>query len=144
MARRRLAVEQLDEPTCRKLLGAAPMGRVGFTDRALPRILPVHCVLRDDEVVMARRHGATLDVRPDEIVAFEIDEYHRATGEGWCVSLVGTCRVVEDSDEIAELDALAFAPWSSEEGTVYIAISPGLLHGRAVTATAETAVAAEA
>lgn len=143
MARRRLTVDTLDDSACRKLLGSAPMGRVGFTDRALPRILPVHCTLRDGEVVMARRHGATLDIRPQEIVAFEVDDYDPVTSEGWCVSLVGTCRVITDGGEIAELDALDFAPWSSDEGTAYIAISIGLLHGRAVTAAAEPAVAAE-
>lgn len=144
MTRRRLTVEELDDAACRELLGSAPMGRVGFTDRALPRILAVHSTVRDDEVVMARRSGATLDVRPQEIVAFEVDEYDPVTREGWCVSLVGTCRVITDPDEIAELDALDVAPWNSEEGTVYIAVSIGLLRGRAITAAAEPAVAAEA
>lgn len=143
MARRRLTVDTLDDSACRKLLGTAPMGRVGFSDRALPRILPVHCTLRDDEVVLARRNGATLDIRPHEIVAFEVDDYDPVTREGWCVSLVGTCRVISDGEEIAELDALDFAPWDSDEGTVYIAISIGLLRGRAVTASADPAVTAE-
>lgn len=136
MARSRYAVEELDHSACLRLLRRAPIGRVGFTDRALPRILPVHCLVQDGEVVVARRHNAELKVSPGEIVAFETDAYDPATREGWCVGLVGTCRAVTDSDEVAELDELDFAPWRSEEGGAYIGISIGLLHGRALIAIA--------
>lgn len=137
MTRRRYSVEELDESTCRRLLCRSPMGRVGFTDRALPRILPAYCTLHGDEVVLARRHGATLEIRQGAIVAFEVDTYDPITHEGWCVSLVGTSRVVTDKDEVAELDALDFAPWTSQEGSAYIGISMSLVHGRALSAVAD-------
>lgn len=141
MGRPRYTVEDLDDAACRERLNSAPTGRIGFTDRALPRILPVHYTLRDDEVVIARRSGATLDIRPQEIVAFEVDHYDPATREGWSVSLVGTCRIITDSDEIAELDAVDFAPWNSEEGSTYIGISIGLMHGRVLMAAGQTEAA---
>lgn len=144
MARHRYTVQDLDAVACRRLLGSFPIGRVGFTDRALPRMLPVHCAVRNDEVVVAVRDGATLHIRSQEIVAFEVDAYDPATRQGWCVSLVGTCRVITDGGEMAELDALDFAPWASDEGSTYIGISISLMHGRALGAPAVAAQASSA
>jgi hypothetical protein len=122
----RFTVDDLDDATCLRLLRSADVGRVGFTDRALPRILPVLFTVHADEVVISTRRSATLDLRPGLIVAFEVDEYDRETGQGWCVSLVGACRGITDRAEIAELDALEIAPWSSREGGVYFGVS---IHG---------------
>lgn len=135
MGRARYIVEDLDESACRELLRRAPVGRIGFTHRALPRVLPVRFTVWGDEVVVARRHGATLDVRPQEIVAFEVDAFDPSTGDGWCVGLVGSCRLISDDDEIAELDAVDFAGWKSDEGSIYIGISISLIHGRVLTTT---------
>lgn len=138
MARPRYVVEDLDESACRELLRRSPVGRIGFTHRALPRVLPVRFTMWDGEVVVARRHGSTLDIRPQEIVAFEVDAFDPSTGDGWCVSLVGSSRLISDGDEIAELDALDFAAWKSDEGCTYIGISISLIHGRVLTATRST------
>lgn len=54
------AVEDLDESTCRRLLSTAPAGRIGFTARALPRVLPVYCRTRGDEIVVAGLLGTSI------------------------------------------------------------------------------------
>ena len=124
-------VDDLDESTCLRPLRSAPMGRVGFTDRALPRILPVHFGVHEGEVVIIRRRGATLALRPGLILAFEVDDYDPETHVGWCVSLVGACRDITDREEVAELDALEIAPWNSEEIAGYFGVSIHGIRGRA-------------
>jgi hypothetical protein len=71
-------------------------------------------------------------VLPGDVVAFEADSYDPATHEGWSVGVVAPCRVVEDEIEIKELDALAFTPWTAEDGGRYIALPLDLLYGRAL------------
>lgn len=68
------AVSALDESDCRRLLSSAPAGRVGFTSGALPQILPVHCLMRDNEIVVANMHGPEVfDPGTGDVVAFEVD-----------------------------------------------------------------------
>ena len=126
--------EDLDHATCRSLLSSVPFGRIASTDRGLPKILPVHCTVRGDEIVIGTMRAHTsLRVRHGDVVAFEADAYDSITREGWSVGLVGTCRVVTDELEIEQLDALGFTPWTAEEGGLYIALPLRFLDGRALT-----------
>jgi len=127
-------VEDLDPATCHELVRTVPVGRIGSTDRGLPKILPVHCTVRGDEVVIGtlRTHNA-VRVQHGDVVAFEADTYDPSTREGWCVGVIGPCRVIADEDEIDELDALGFTPWSSEDGGHYVALPLRLMYGRALT-----------
>jgi uncharacterized protein len=127
-------VEDLDHATCRSLLSSVPFGRIASTDRGLPKILPVHCTVRGDEIVIGTiRAHTSIRVQHGDVVAFEADAYDSITREGWSVGLVGTCRVVTDEVEIDELDALGFTPWKAEDGGLYIALPLGFLHGRVLT-----------
>jgi uncharacterized protein len=134
-------VEDLDHATCRSLLSSVPFGRIASTDRGLPKIVPVHCTVRGDEIVIGtlRAHTTTIRVGHGDVVAFEADTYDSVTREGWSVGLVGTCRVITDPAEIDELDALGFMPWTVEDGGHYIALPLGFLHGRALSRRLATA-----
>jgi len=127
-------VEDLDQATCRGLLGTVPFGRIASTDRGLPKIVPVHCTVRGDEVVIGTiRAHTTVRIRHGDVVAFEADSYDPATREGWSVGVVGQCRVVADDVEIDQLDALRFTPWTFEDGGHYIALPLRDIYGRALT-----------
>ena len=126
-------VEDLDRATCRSLLSSVPFGRIGSTERGLPKIVPVHCTVRGEEVVIGTlRAHTTVRVRHGDVVAFEADAYDSVTREGWSVGLVGPCRVVTDAAEIGELDALGFTPWTVSDGGHYIALPLVHLSGRAL------------
>ena len=83
-------VENLDQDTCQQLLRTVPFGRIASTDRGLPKIVPVHCTLRGDEIIIGtiRAHN-TVRVQPGDVVAFEADAYDPSTCEGWCVGVIG-------------------------------------------------------
>lgn len=124
-------LDDLDEQDCRRLLAIAAIGRVGFTQAALPRIRPVHFTVRGNEVVIGdvgENYVAT--ARRGDVVAFEADSYNPSTGEGWSVSVIGSTRLITDTAEIAQLDALRFAPWTVEQGRRYVAIPLDVIHGR--------------
>ena len=131
--------DDLDPQACRRLLPAAPVGHLAFIAGSLPRILPTPFTVRGNEVIIGSlRESAAVSPRSGEVVAFEAERYEPATREGWCVGVVGRCQVITDADEIAELDALNFAAWKSDEGCTYIGISISLIHGRVLTATRST------
>jgi uncharacterized protein len=127
-------VQDLDQATCERLIRTVPIGRIASTDRGLPKIVPVHCTVRRDEVIIGtiRAHNS-VRVQQGDVVAFEADAYDSATTEGWCVGVIGPCRVVADEVEIGELDALGFTPWTFDDGGHYIALPLGLVYGQALT-----------
>jgi nitroimidazol reductase NimA-like FMN-containing flavoprotein (pyridoxamine 5'-phosphate oxidase superfamily) len=127
-------VEDLDPATCERLLRSVPFGRIASTHRGLPRIVPVHCTVRGDEIVIGTIAAhRSVRVLPGDVVAFEADSFDPATSEGWSVSVIAPCRVVEDEIEIKELDALGFTPWTHEDGGRYIGLPLDLVDGRALT-----------
>jgi uncharacterized protein len=124
-------LDELGEVDCRRLLEVAPMGRIGFTQGALPRIRPVNFTVRGDEIVMgglSSYNAVATDCK--SIVVFEADSYNTLTGEGWSVSVIGPVRLVTDPVEISELDALGFAPVGVERRCHYFAIPVDGIQGR--------------
>jgi hypothetical protein len=116
------------------LLRTVVFGRIASTHRGLPKIVPVHCTVRGDEIIIGsiQAHNS-VRVQPGDVVAFEADTYDPATSEGWSVGVVGPCRVIADRAEIDELDALAFTPWKYDDGGHYIGLPLGSISGRALT-----------
>ncbi|SDU73085.1 pyridoxamine 5'-phosphate oxidase family protein [Jiangella alkaliphila] len=82
--------DPLDRPTCYALLARAPIGRLVFTEGALPAIEPVVFELDGDDVVV--RFGLTPSLPPADrlgVVAFQADEYDPVARTGWCVVTIG-------------------------------------------------------
>jgi len=126
-------VEDLDQATCQQLITTVPFGRVASTARGLPKIVPVHCTVRGDEIIIGsiRAHNS-VRVQDGDVVAFEADAYDPATCEGWCVGVIGPCRVIAEEREIDELDALSFTPWTCADGGHYIALPLSLIYGQSL------------
>jgi nitroimidazol reductase NimA-like FMN-containing flavoprotein (pyridoxamine 5'-phosphate oxidase superfamily) len=120
----------LTEDECRDLLGTVPLGRVVFTDRALPAVQPVSFALSDGEVIIVTAAGSKLSAAMrNAIVAFETDDFDPEIAEGWSVVVIGHARVIENGDN-ARLRALPLRHCDPEEPTHYIAITPELISGR--------------
>lgn len=131
MTRHTYVFDQLDEPVCRQLLGSVPIGRLGVTDAALPRIFPVHFTVRGDDVVIGSLAGAKVrSAMRGDVVAFEADSYDPVTHEGWCVHVVGVSRLLADEDDVAALDALGFSPWLPHQDRHYFAVRMDAVGGR--------------
>jgi uncharacterized protein len=126
-------LEILDRADCLGLLGSVPLGRVVFTDRALPAIRPVNFVLDGDDVIIHTPPGSKLAAAMrGAIVAFEADDFDPSGRTGWSVTLVGPARLVDDADEIARLSRLPLQPWAPGPHNRFVLISGTFLSGRRV------------
>lgn len=82
--------EHLDRQTCYALLSRALIGRLVFTQGALPAVEPVRFTLEGHDVVVGTEQGLDLPAASRlAVVAFEADEYDEVTRTGWCVVLIG-------------------------------------------------------
>lgn len=114
------------------LLASVPVGRVVYTDRALPAILPVNFALDADETVVFRTGaGSKLAAATREaVVAFEADSFNTATKAGWSVVAVGRSRVVEDPAEIERLGKLNIGTWVKTDPEHFVKIELYQVSGR--------------
>jgi len=121
---------QLDDAECRRLLATARLGRLGFTDGALPAIVPVAVAVHDGSAfIPTPRDGSLMSAVRGAVVALQVDSYRDAIGTGWTVTAVGPARVLRHPDTVAEIDALGlFAP-DGADPRGYVALQLALLRG---------------
>ena len=127
-------MEVLSREESLTLLASVPVGRVVYTDRALPAILPVNFALDSDETVVFRTGaGSKLAAATREaVVAFEADSFDTAAKSGWSVVAVGRSRLVEDSDEIERLSRLNIGTWVKTDPEHFVKIELYQVSGRRI------------
>jgi hypothetical protein len=79
-------------PECRALLRTRNLGRVVYTEGALPAVLPVHYAVVDGRIVL-RVRASTLAVNKlsGSIIALEVDDLESGDIQGWVVLVIGLC-----------------------------------------------------
>ena len=128
-------LEVLGEAECRRLLGDAIIGRLAYTEDALPAIQPVHFTLRSDRIVIPTGEGSKVAAASrGAVVAFEVDDFDPTSRTGWNVTVVGPSHVVTRPDEVADLDLLGARAWAPADVPCYIVIETTLVRGRRLTA----------
>ncbi|MCG5218929.1 pyridoxamine 5'-phosphate oxidase family protein [Streptosporangium sp. KLBMP 9127] len=121
----------LSQQECIRLLASARIGRIVFTERALPAVQPVGFALDGDTIVVRAAARSTLaGAAHDAIVAFEADDFNPETRTGWSVTTVGHARAVHDPAEIERLARLPLISWTPGGPDHYIVIQPEQLSGR--------------
>jgi nitroimidazol reductase NimA-like FMN-containing flavoprotein (pyridoxamine 5'-phosphate oxidase superfamily) len=104
---------ELSREECLALLPTVPVGRLVYTDRALPAVVPVNFVVDDSAVVVRTGAGSALAAAVrGSIVAFEVDEFDRSARNGWSVVVTGQARQVVDPHELEHLAGLALEPYA--------------------------------
>src|SRR5438874_6539251 len=99
--------EVLDRGESLRLLGTVPIGRVVFTEQALPAAQPVSFALFDDAVVFRATAGSRLAAAArDAVVAFEADEFDPTLRSGWSVLVVGRAREIRDPEVLRLIGGL--------------------------------------
>ena len=129
-------LETLDALECRSLLATHSVGRVAFTEHALPAIRPVNYTLQGMHIVLRTRADGLAARLDGQIVAFEIDEVDHETQSGWSVVVTGTARVLRDPSELLRLDATASPSWVGPDHDTAVWITPGQIAGRRIRADA--------
>ncbi|WP_212612878.1 pyridoxamine 5'-phosphate oxidase family protein [Pseudonocardia hierapolitana] len=95
---------ELDEAECLRLLATGMIGRVVFTDSALPAAQPVTYLLDGEEVLFRTGGGGKLAAATrGAVVAFQVDEIDPSTRTGWTVLGIGEAYEVLVPHRLAEL-----------------------------------------
>ncbi|MHA6794282.1 pyridoxamine 5'-phosphate oxidase family protein [Pseudonocardia bannensis] len=122
---------ELDRGTCLRLLAHGVVGRVVFTDAALPAAQPVNYVLDGEEILFRTAGGTKLAaVARRAVVAFQADAIDPGAHIGWSVLGIGEAYEVTDTDRLADLAARLPAPWAPGRTAHTIAIPLSKLTGR--------------
>jgi hypothetical protein len=91
---------ELSRPESLRLLDEAPFGRIVYTVRALPAIVPVRHLVDNGMVVVRTHVGAEC---AGSVVAYQADDLWSPDEhvKGWTVTVTGVARRVLDPEELA-------------------------------------------
>jgi hypothetical protein len=104
-------LETLDLKECFALLRTQYVGRLVFTEQALPAIRLVSFSLFNGQIAMRVGHSPWVPRLDRTVVAFEVDNLDSTTCTGWSIVVVGKARLVLDIDELVMLCDPARRPW---------------------------------
>ncbi|MDA0634215.1 pyridoxamine 5'-phosphate oxidase family protein [Nonomuraea sp. MCN248] len=128
-------LQVLSREECLRLMSSTPIGRIVFTDRALPAVQPVTFLLDRERIVIRTGVGSKLAAATrTAVVAFEADEFDPEMRTGWSVTAVGHARAVTDPDEVARLASLPLTPWAPGSKDHFIVVDTEQISGRRITA----------
>lgn len=129
-----MTARPLSAEDCRRLLAEAVVGRVAFTDRALPAIAAVPCRLTPaGDLLLTVPGGSRLaGAMHDAVVAFQVDDLD----QGWTVTVVGEVHDVEPApadrtDRTDRTDRSTGPQTGPDDDAVVVALSIDVLHGQA-------------
>jgi len=133
--RPRQAIE-LTEGECWRLLASVSIGRVVFTQRAMPAIRPVNHVIDGRTIVIRTHLGAAIAARASDaggeprgsVVCYEADDLDPARRAGWSVIVTGMARLVTDP-AAASRYAAAVEPWIAGDLNQVVSIEPQFVSG---------------
>ncbi|MGW3655354.1 pyridoxamine 5'-phosphate oxidase family protein [Streptomyces sp. NPDC005151] len=121
------------------LLGGASLGRIVFTQHALPAIRPVNHLLDRGQIVIRTHQDSDLFAQARHhgdrgvVVAYQADDIDPLTHLGWSVVATGYCRPVTDPDALMHYQRL-IRPWSDRVMDCAVRIRPHLVTGIRLTA----------
>jgi nitroimidazol reductase NimA-like FMN-containing flavoprotein (pyridoxamine 5'-phosphate oxidase superfamily) len=131
-------LEQLSEEESLRLAAGAVVGRIGFTGRYGPVVLPVNFKFINGAVVFRTDGKSSIDedlrtgiTDAEYRVAFEIDQIDETERTGWSVMIQGAAHYLEDQEEHTAT-AAGIDPWGGGDKDVYISIRPALVTGRRI------------
>jgi nitroimidazol reductase NimA-like FMN-containing flavoprotein (pyridoxamine 5'-phosphate oxidase superfamily) len=132
-------VELLDEAECLRLISAGGVGRIGYTGRFGPTVVPVNYALHEETIVFRTGQNSPMgeDLRTgiehaESKVAFEIDELSPAAREGWSILIQGSAHPVDSEAERALVVQSGVEPWAGGEKELFVRVIPTRITGRRI------------
>ena len=126
---------ELERTECLRLLARGAVGRVAFTDGALPAVQPVAYHLDDEEIVFRTRNGSKVAAATRHaVVGFEVDDFDLQARTGWSVLGIGEAYEIVDPTRLAALADVHTDPWVQGHDAHTIAIPLQLVTGRLLVA----------
>jgi nitroimidazol reductase NimA-like FMN-containing flavoprotein (pyridoxamine 5'-phosphate oxidase superfamily) len=133
-------LEELDEAECLRLIASGGIGRIGYSGRYGPTVMPVNYRLYDGTIVFRTTPDSATDedlrtgiANAEYKVAFEIDDFDAAARTGWSVLIQGSAHHVDSEDERASVAAAGVEPWPGGDRELFLRIVPTRVTGRRVT-----------
>ncbi|GAC1441411.1 MAG: hypothetical protein NVSMB55_09080 [Mycobacteriales bacterium] len=83
---------------CLQLLGSAKVGRVAFTERALPAIQRLAYSLVGSSLVLTTESPGLARRLDGQVVAFAVDCVDAELGTGWSVMVTGRAQLMDAPD----------------------------------------------
>ena len=131
-------IEDLEDDECLALIAGGGIGRIAYTSRFGPAVLPVNYVWRDGAVVFRTAANGPLDedlrtgiANADYKVAFEIDSIDQAAQQGWSVLIQGPAHHVTGAEEDAARET-GVESWAPGDRELFVRIVPSRVTGRRV------------
>jgi Pyridoxamine 5'-phosphate oxidase len=124
-------LEALPREESLRLLGTVSLGRVVFTQFALPAIRPVNHLVEGNKIIVRTHVGATITSAVDgtgTVVAYEADAIDADDHLGWSVIVVGRANLLADPGEIARYQKV-LRPWVSGDLDEVIIITADMVDG---------------
>lgn len=129
---RRLEPPQITPAESIALLASVPLGRIGFTSKALPVIRPVTHLVDNGVIVIRTYEGAAIvsAARPADgvVVAYEADDLGPAGNLAWSVVVTGVAHLITDPQEAARYRGL-LDPWADGQPDHIVRITPEMVTG---------------
>jgi nitroimidazol reductase NimA-like FMN-containing flavoprotein (pyridoxamine 5'-phosphate oxidase superfamily) len=124
-------LEVLNRRQCLDLLQGVRVGRLVFTEDALPTVQPVNFRLWRDDLAIRVAGGAKLAAAAHNlVVAFEADELDPDLRTGWSVTVVGHAQPITDVNELVELSGTFLKPWVDGRRDHFVRIRTEKMTGR--------------
>lgn len=124
-------LDVLNRRQCLDRLQTTRVGRLIFTQSALPAVQPVNFRLWRDDVVIRVAGGGKLAAAADrQVVAFEADELDQDLRSGWSVTVVGHAEPVTDVEDLVEVAGTFVTPWVSGRRDHFVRIRTEQMTGR--------------
>jgi hypothetical protein len=125
---------------CLRLIAHQPVGRVVYTDGALPVCTPVNFAVHQKALVFRTAPASRMALALDgAVVAFEVDRFDEDGQSGWSVLVTGTATRVTDVSTLVRLEQLRLSPAAGEDRSCWMRIVPAMVTGRRVPTLGEVA-----
>ena len=135
-------LEELDETECLRLIASGGIGRIGYSGRYGPTVMPVNYRLYEGTIVFRTAQDSATDedlrtgiANAEFKVAFEIDDFDTAARTGWNVLIQGSAHHVESDAERAAVAGAGVDPWPGGDRELFLRIIPTRVTGRRVSHT---------
>lgn len=135
-------LEELDEAECLRLIASGGVGRIGYSGRYGPTVMPVNYRLYEGTIVFRTAQDSATDedlrtgiANAEFKVAFEIDDFDTAARTGWSVLIQGSAHHVESEAERASVAGAGVDPWPGGDRELFLRIIPTRVTGRRVSHT---------
>lgn len=120
----------LDYKQCLAFMRTQAIGRLVFTEQALPAVRPVNFSLVEGEIVLRLGWSPWVRRLDRSVVAFEVDQIDQVDHTGWSVVVVGKARLVRDIDNLVSLADPLRPSWAPGPRDQVLAIDMEQVTGR--------------